>query len=234
MHTKPITIAIDGYSSCGKSTIAKKLAASLGYIYIDSGAMYRAITYHTLHQGLWQQGILNEKALQEAMPSLQVSFTRNKEGLLRTLLNGVDIEEEIRTMEVSSYVSPIATLSYVREAMTRQQQAMGEQGGIVMDGRDVGTAVFPQAELKIFVTARPEVRAMRRYKELQSKGDTTTTLQEVANNLQERDRIDSTRAIAPLRKAEDARTLDNSDLSLQQQDQIVLAWANEAIAQKNL
>lgn len=233
MTDSKITIAIDGYSSCGKSTMAKALAAALGYIYIDSGAMYRAITLYSLRHGMWQQGEVDQERLAADMPQLEVSFNRNSRGELRTLLNGEDVEEAIRTMEVSNHVSPIAALPFVRTALTLQQQALGEQKGIVMDGRDVGTTGFPNAELKIFVIARPEVRAQRRFDELRSKGDSTSTLDEVLANLSERDRIDSTRAVSPLRQAEDARVLDNSELTLNQQDELALSWAREVIAQQN-
>ena len=230
MTDRKITIAIDGYSSCGKSTMAKALAKSLGYIYIDSGAMYRAITLYSLRQGMWPQGEVDQERLANDMPQLKVSFKRDSQGQLRTLLNDEDIEEAIRTMEVSNHVSPIAALPFVRSALTLQQQALGREKGIVMDGRDIGTTVFPFAEPKIFVTARPEVRAQRRFEELRSEGDAASTLEEVLTNLRERDRIDSTRAVSPLRQAEDARVLDNSDLTLDQQDEVALSWARETIA----
>jgi len=230
--TDKIVVAIDGYSSCGKSTMAKALAKSLGYIYIDSGAMYRAVTLYSLRHGMWNQGEVDQERLANDMPQLKVSFKRDSQGQLRTLLNDEDVEEAIRTMEVSNHVSPIAALPFVRSALTlQQQQALGREKGIVMDGRDIGTTVFPFAELKIFVTARPEVRAQRRFDELRSKGDTTSTLEEVLTNLKERDHIDSTRAVSPLRQAEDARVLDNSELTLDQQDAIALSWARETIAQ---
>ncbi len=170
MTNRKITIAIDGYSSCGKSTMAKALAKSLGYIYIDSGAMYRAVTLYSLRHGMWNQGEVDQERLAKDMPQLKVSFKRDDLGQLRTLLNDEDVEEAIRTMEVSNHVSPIAALPFVRSALTLQQQALGREKGIVMDGRDIGTTVFPFAELKIFVTARPEVRAQRRFDELRSKG----------------------------------------------------------------
>ena len=232
MTDRKITIAIDGYSSCGKSTMAKALAKSLGYIYIDSGAMYRAVTLSSLRHGMWNQGEVDQERLANDMPQLKVSFKRDSQGQLRTLLNDEDVEEAIRTMEVSNHVSPIAALPFVRSALTlQQQQALGREKGIVMDGRDIGTTVFPFAELKIFVTARPEVRAQRRFDELRSKGDTTSTLEEVLTNLKERDHIDSTRAVSPLRQAEDARVLDNSELTLDQQDASALSGARETIAQ---
>lgn len=231
MTDRKITIAIDGYSSCGKSTMAKALAKSLGYIYIDSGAMYRAVTLYSLRHGMWNQGEVDQERLAKDMPQLKVSFKRDDLGQLRTLLNDEDVEEAIRTMEVSNHVSPIAALPFVRSALTLQQQALGREKGIVMDGRDIGTTVFPFAELKIFITARPEVRAQRRFDELRSKGDMTSTLEEVLTNLKERDHIDSTRAVSPLRQADDARVLDNSELTLDQQDAVALSWARETIAQ---
>ncbi|WP_025842267.1 (d)CMP kinase [Porphyromonas gingivicanis] len=233
MTSDKIIIAIDGHSSCGKSTMAKALAQALNYTYIDTGAMYRAVTLFSLQENLWQGDILDTDALCCKLPSLSISFERTEDGELHTFLNGKDVEKEIRTMEVSGHVSPVSTLGFVREAMVAQQQAMGQQKGIVMDGRDIGTTVFPQAELKVFVTARPEVRAMRRYKELQEKGD-KTSFETVLANLTERDRIDSTRAISPLAKAVDARILDNSTLSIEEQNQLLLSWANEVIAQQKV
>lgn len=233
MTSDKIIIAIDGHSSCGKSTMAKALAQALNYTYIDTGAMYRAVTLFSLQENLWQGDILDADALCCKLPSLSISFERTEDGELHTFLNGKDVEKEIRTMEVSGHVSPVSTLGFVREAMVAQQQAMGQQKGIVMDGRDIGTTVFPQAELKVFVTARPEVRAMRRYKELQEKGD-KTSFETVLANLTERDRIDSTRAISPLAKAVDARILDNSILSIEEQNQLLLSWANEVIAQQKV
>lgn len=213
--------------------MAKALAQALNYTYIDTGAMYRAVTLFSLQENLWQGDILDTDALCCKLPSLSISFERTEDGELHTFLNGKDVEKEIRTMEVSGHVSPVSTLGFVREAMVAQQQAMGQQKGIVMDGRDIGTTVFPQAELKVFVTARPEVRAMRRYKELQEKGD-KTSFETVLANLTERDRIDSTRAISPLAKAVDARILDNSILSIEEQNQLLLSWANEVIAQQKV
>lgn len=213
--------------------MAKALAQALNYTYIDTGAMYRAVTLFSLQENLWQGDILDTDALCCKLPSLSISFERTEDGELHTFLNGKDVEKEIRTMEVSGHVSPVSTLGFVREAMVAQQQAMGQQKGIVMDGRDIGTTVFPQAELKVFVTARPEVRAMRRYKELQEKGD-KTSFETVLANLTERDRIDSTRAISPLAKAVDARILDNSTLSIEEQNQLLLSWANEVIAQQKV
>ncbi len=218
-----ITIAIDGHSSCGKSTMAKDLAREIGYIYIDSGAMYRCCALFALEHGLIAaDGTIDTAALEALMPEIQVSFRLNAEtGRPDTYLNGENVEQRIRTMEVSSHVSPIAALPFVRAAMTAQQQAMGREGGIVMDGRDIGTAVFPDAELKIFVTASDEIRAQRRYDELVAKGQ-PADFQEVLDNLRERDRIDSTREVAPLRQAPDALVLDNSHLTIEEQKQWLL------------
>lgn len=230
MKQNKIIIAIDGHSSCGKSTMAKALAKALDYTYIDTGAMYRAVTLFSLRANLWQGDTLDTDALARELPSLHISFEQINGGERHTHLNGEDVEKEIRTMEVSDRVSPVSTLAFVREAMVAQQQAMGEKKGVVMDGRDIGTTVFPQAELKVFVTALPEVRALRRYQELQQKGE-ETSFEAVLANLTERDRIDSTRAISPLIKVADARILDNSHLSIEQQNQLLLAWANEVIGQ---
>ncbi|MBR0434260.1 MAG: (d)CMP kinase [Bacteroidaceae bacterium] len=225
---KKITIAIDGHSSCGKSTMAKDLAREIGYIYIDSGAMYRCCTLFAIEQGLIAaDGTIDEAELERRMPEISVSFQLNPEtGRPDAYLNGENVEQRIRTMEVSSHVSPVAALPFVREAMTAQQQAMGREGGIVMDGRDIGTAVFPDAELKVFVTAAPEIRAQRRYDELRAKGE-ECDFDEILANLQERDRIDSTRAVAPLRQAEDAIVLDNSHLTIEEQKKWLLERFHE-------
>ncbi|MDO4671320.1 (d)CMP kinase [Falsiporphyromonas endometrii] len=218
MQQKRIIIAIDGHSSCGKSTMAKDLAKEIGYIYVDTGAMYRAVTLYSIQNKMWQGSALDEEALRCAMPNIKVGFKYYpEEGRSHTLLNGQDVEKEIRTMEVSGKVSPIATIPFVREAMVAQQQSFGLDKGIVMDGRDVGTTVFPNAELKIFVTADPKVRAQRRLDEIRAKGDSTTTFEEVLKNLNERDYIDSHREISPLRQAEDALVLDNSHMSIPEQ-----------------
>lgn len=220
---KRITIAIDGHSSCGKSTMAKDLAREVGYIYIDSGAMYRCCTLFAMQQGLIApDGTIDEATFQRRMAEVHVSFRLNAEtGRPDTYLNGKNVEQQIRTMEVSAHVSPVAALPFVRAAMTAQQQQMGEQGGIVMDGRDIGTAVFPHAEMKIFVTASDEIRAQRRYDELKAKGE-DVDFQVILENLRERDRIDSTRAVAPLRQAEDALVLDNSHMTIAEQKQWLL------------
>ena len=219
----PITIAIDGHSSCGKSTMAKDLARQIGYIYIDSGAMYRCCTLFCIEQGLIREdGSVDVEALEPRMGEISVSFRFNPEtGRPDAYLNGENVESRIRTMEVSSYVSPVAAIPFVRKAMTAQQQLMGQKGGIVMDGRDIGTAVFPNAEMKVFVTASPEVRAQRRYDELRAKGD-DVSFDEILKNLQERDRIDSTSEVAPLRQAPDALVLDNSHLTIEEQKQWLL------------
>lgn len=214
---KKITIAIDGYSSCGKSTMAKDLAREIGYIYIDSGAMYRAVTLYSLRHGFFTPRGIDEEALRQALPNVHISFQLNPEtGRPMTYLNGENVENEIRTMEVSGHVSPIAALGFVREALVSQQQAMGREKGIVMDGRDIGTVVFPDAELKVFVTASPQIRAQRRYDELKAKGQ-EASFEEILHNVEERDRIDRSRAVSPLRQAEDALLLDNSHLTIAEQ-----------------
>ena len=215
---KKITIAIDGFSSCGKSTMAKDLAKEIGYIYVDTGAMYRSVTLFALRHNLFNaDGTIRERELQEQMKDINISFQLNKTtGRPDTYLNGENVENAIRTMEVSSHVSPIATLAFVREALVAQQQRMGAEKGIVMDGRDIGTVVFPKAELKIFVTASAEVRAQRRYDELKAKG-MDADYADILKNVEERDYIDSHRATSPLRKADDAIELDNSNLTIAEQ-----------------
>ena len=216
---KKITIAIDGHSSCGKSTMAKDLAREVGYVYVDTGAMYRCVTLYALRHGLFTDGGIDEDALRRALPDLHISFKFNAEaGRPDTYLNGELVERDIRTMEVSSHVSPIATLGFVREAMVAQQQLMGRDKGVVMDGRDIGTVVFPDAELKIFVTASAEVRAQRRYDELQQKG-MPADYADILKNVQERDYIDSHREVSPLRQADDALLLDNSHMTIAEQKQ---------------
>lgn len=216
---KKITIAIDGYSSCGKSTMAKDLAREIGYIYIDSGAMYRAVTLYSLRNGFFTAQGIDTEALKAALPDIHISFKLNPETQRPlTFLNGENVEEAIRTMEVSSRVSPIAALGFVREALVKQQQEMGNAKGIVMDGRDIGTVVFPNAELKIFVTASAEIRAQRRYDELKAKGQ-EASYKEILANVQERDYIDQHREVGPLRQADDAILLDNSHLSISEQKQ---------------
>ena len=220
---KKITIAIDGFSSCGKSTMAKDLAREVGYIYIDSGAMYRAVTLYSIENGIFDGDVSDTEKLKKAIKDIQISFRPNPEtGRPDTYLNGVNVENKIRTMGVSSKVSPISALDFVREAMVAQQQAMGKEKGIVMDGRDIGTTVFPDAELKIFVTATPEIRAQRRFDELKAKGQ-EGSFEEILENVKQRDYIDQHREVSPLRKADDALLLDNSNLSIEQQKE----WLSE-------
>ena len=220
---KKIVVAIDGHSSCGKSTMAKSLAAQVGYIYVDTGAMYRAVTLFAMRQGLFDaQGQPDAARLEALVPKIEVSFRLDPDTHLPLVcLNGEVVEEEVRTLEVSSHVSAIAALPFVREALTRQQQRMGEEKGIVMDGRDIGTVVFPQAELKVFVTASAEVRAQRRFLELTAKGQ-TVAFEDILRNVQERDYIDSHREVAPLRQADDALVLDNSEMTREEQMQWLL------------
>lgn len=220
---KKIIIAIDGHSSSGKSTMAKDLAKEIGYTYIDTGAMYRAVTLYCLQHDLFEGGNVKEDLLKQAIPSIDISFRLNPDtGRADTYLNGVNVEKEIRGMEVASWVSPVAMVSFVRESLVAKQQAMGEQKGIVMDGRDIGTAVFPGAELKLFVTASPEVRAQRRVDELKAKGE-DVSYEQVLENVVLRDKLDSERPISPLRKADDALVLDNSTMTLAEQK----AWLLE-------
>ena len=225
-----IIIAIDGHSSCGKSTMAKALAQQVGYIYVDSGAMYRAVTLFALrHQLFNADGSVKAEDLQSRMSDVKVHFKLDPAtNLPVTYLNEERVEDEIRTLEVSQHVSPVAALPCVREAMTAAQQAMGEEKGIVMDGRDIGTAVFPHAELKIFVTASAEVRAQRRFDELQAKG-LPASYEDILKNVQERDYIDSHREVSPLRQAEDALVLDNSHLTREQQNQWLLQQFDAAV-----
>lgn len=220
---KKITIAIDGFSSCGKSTMAKDLAREIGYIYIDSGAMYRAVTLYALDNGMFLGDRIDTERLKSDMQHIHISFQINPDtGKPDTYLNGTCVERRIRTMEVSSRVSPIAALDFVRNAMVARQQEMGKAKGIVMDGRDIGTTVFPDAELKIFVTASAEIRAQRRYDELKAKGE-TASLEDILENVKQRDYIDQHREVSPLKKADDALLLDNSHLTIAQQK----AWLYE-------
>lgn len=229
---KKITIAIDGHSSCGKSTMAKRLARELGYIYVDTGAMYRTVTLYALREGYFAaDGTIDESRLAADIEAgkVEVSFSFNEAtGLPEPCLNGEVVEGFIRGIEVSNHVSPIAALPFVRSAMTAQQQRMGEEGGIVMDGRDIGTVVFPNAELKVFVTASAEVRAQRRYDELVEKGQ-PAAYDEILRNVQERDYIDSHREVAPLRQADDALLLDNSNLSREEQSSWLYEQAMKVI-----
>ena len=221
MGQKRITIAIDGHSSTGKSTMAKALAKRVGYAYVDTGAMYRAVTLYALRNKLIKGEIVDEKALREHLKrgDITITFRPTKDGKSVTVLNGRNVERYIRTMRVSNVVSIIAAIGFVRKAMVKQQQAMGKDKGVVMDGRDIGTVVFPDAEMKVFATASAEVRAQRRFDELRAKGDTTTTFEEVLENVTERDRIDSTRKESPLRQADDAVVLDNSHMTIEEQNE---------------
>lgn len=227
---KKIVIAIDGFSSCGKSTMAKDLAKEIGYIYIDSGAMYRAVTLYCIQNGLFSGEVIDENALRQAMNSIQITFRHNPlTGRPDTYLNGKNVEKEIRSMQVADKVSTISTLDFIRKAMVAQQQEMSKGKGIVMDGRDIGTVVFPDAELKIFVTASPEIRAERRIKELEAKGE-IVSFEEVLENVKKRDYIDTTRKESPLKKADDALILDNSDLSIAEQKAWLLVQYKNAVS----
>lgn len=223
---KKITIAIDGHSSCGKSTMAKDLAKELGYIYVDTGAMYRAVTLYSMRNDLFtEDGEVNTEALKAKMEDIHIGFKFNAEaGRPDTYLNGELVEKVIRSIEVSNRVSKIAAIPFVREAMVSQQREMGKEKGIVMDGRDIGTTVFPDAELKVFVTASAEVRAQRRFDELKAKG-MPADYDEILKNVQERDYIDSHREVSPLRQADDALLLDNSNMTIPEQK----AWLLEQV-----
>lgn len=219
LSMKKITIAIDGFSSCGKSTMAKDLAKRIGYIYVDTGAMYRSVTLFALRNGLFNEDdSINVDELEKRMDEINISFKLNEEtGKPDTYLNGELVEKEIRSMEVSNRVSPIAAIPFVRTAMVAQQQKMGKEKGIVMDGRDIGTVVFPDAELKVFVTASAEVRAQRRFDELKGKG-MEADFDEILKNVQERDYVDSHREVSPLKQADDAIVLDNSYMTIEEQN----------------
>ena len=228
---RKITIAIDGHSSCGKSTMAKELARRLGYIYVDTGAMYRCVTLYAMRHDLFEaDGTVKLDALQQAMSDISVSFQLNEEtSRPDAYLNGECVEREIRSLEVSNHVSPIAAVPFVREARVAQQQQMGQGGGIVMDGRDIGTVVFHDAELKIFVTASARVRAQRRYDELQQKG-MAADFDAILKNVEERDYIDSHREVGPLRQADDALLLDNSQLTIPEQNEWLMERYRETMA----
>ena len=226
---KKITIAIDGFSSCGKSTMAKDLAKKLGYVYVDTGAMYRAVTLYAMRNGLFNaDGSVKTADLERQMNKINITFKLNKTAERPdTYLNNELVENDIRTLEVSNHVSQIAAVPFIREAMVAQQQRMGKDKGVVMDGRDIGTTVFPEAELKVFVTASAEVRAQRRYDELKEKG-MPADFNDILKNVQERDYIDSHREVSPLRKAADAIELDNSHMTIAEQS----AWLMEQVEQK--
>ncbi len=228
MTVKKIIIAIDGHSSCGKSTMAKSLAQELGYIYIDSGAMYRVVTLYALRNGLINNGVPSTERLIAELKNIKITFKWDElAGKNTTFLNGENVEEEIRRLEVSQNVSPISTIAEVRKEMVKQQRENGINKGIVMDGRDIGTVVFPDAELKIFMTASPEIRAQRRFDELKQKGE-KVDFDSILKNVEGRDKIDSTREASPLKKADDALTLDNSNLTREQQ----LKWTLEKVKEK--
>lgn len=225
---KKITIAIDGFSSCGKSTMAKDLAREVGYIYVDTGAMYRAVTLFAMRNDVFDaEGNIDETKLKALLPDVKLTFQLNNETKLpEVCLNGENVERYIRTLEVSQHVSPIAALPFVREKLVEQQQAMGNEKGIVMDGRDIGTVVFPNAELKIFVTASAEIRAQRRFKELETKG-MPADFDEILQNVEQRDYIDTHRETSPLRQADDALVLDNSHLTVAEQKVWLMEKFNE-------
>ena len=221
--SRKIVIAIDGFSSCGKSTFAKAIAARLGYIFIDTGAMYRAVTLYSLEHGAVVDGEVQQDKVVELLPQIEISFRFNAErGASDIYVNGVEVEQKIRSIEVSNLVSKISSIAQVREKLVAMQQRMGQERGVVMDGRDIGTVVFPDAELKIYMTADPVVRAQRRYDELTAKGD-DVTLEEILENVISRDHADMNREISPLRQAEDAIVLDNSHMSVEEQ----MAWFME-------
>lgn len=225
---KKIVIAIDGFSSCGKSTMAKDLAREVGYIYVDTGAMYRAVTLFAMRNDVFDaEGNIDETRLKALLPDVKLTFQLNNETKLpEVCLNGENVERYIRTLEVSQHVSPIAALPFVREKLVEQQQAMGNEKGIVMDGRDIGTVVFPNAELKIFVTASAEIRAQRRFKELEAKG-MPADFDEILQNMEQRDYIDTHRETSPLRQADDALVLDNSHLTIAEQKVWLMEKFNE-------
>lgn len=225
--TKKINIAIDGYSSCGKGTLAKVLAKSLNYIFIDTGAMYRAVTYAMIQKGIELDNLVE---LEKLLPNLSITFKHIPEDdFYHTFLNGEDIENEIRSMAVSNLVSPVSKIQIVRDFLVKQQQEIGLNKGVVMDGRDIGTVVFPNAELKIFMTAKAEIRAHRRLNELKENGNLSITYEEVLKNLNDRDYSDSNRSNSPLLKAEDAIVIDNSELSKAEQNELALSFAHKAI-----
>ncbi|AUC79645.1 (d)CMP kinase [Nonlabens sp. MB-3u-79] len=227
--SKKITIAIDGHSSTGKSTAAKQLALKLHYVYVDTGAMYRAVSYFALREKLLVNGNLDKQKLIEKLKDIRISFVFNKDTNNADVhLNGENIEKQIRTLEVSSVVSKVAEVSEVRAKLVEQQKAMGDKKGIVMDGRDIGSVVFPDAELKVFMTAAPEIRAQRRYLELVEKGD-DVSLEEVLKNVVERDHMDSSREDSPLIQLPEAKLLDTSEMTREEQFELLVSWAEEAI-----
>ena len=215
-----IIVAIDGFSSCGKSTMAKDLAREVGYIYVDSGAMYRAVSVFCIQSGWMNNTEINASELEKNIESISIEFKTNAEGISETYLNGENVEVKIRSLEVANGASRVSTLGFVRRELVRQQQLMGQKKGIVMDGRDIGTVVFPEAELKIFLTASPEIRAQRRLDEMAAKGE-TASFEEVLTNVKERDERDQGRIESPLRKADDAVLIDNSYLTREEQSMLL-------------
>lgn len=227
---KKITIAIDGFSSTGKSTLAKQLADWLDYIYVDTGAMYRAVTLFAMQQGFIEDAKVDQAALENTLQNISIDFKKNEStGVAEVFLNGINVEKQIRTLEVSALVSPVAAISAVRIKLVSQQQKLGQNKGVVMDGRDIATVVFPEAELKIFLDASAATRAERRYKELIANGD-EVSLEDVLANVVERDHIDSTRKDSPLIKAKDAIAIDNSHMNLEDQFHVILQLAKDRIA----
>ncbi|MBO5787776.1 MAG: (d)CMP kinase [Bacteroidaceae bacterium] len=228
---KKIIIAIDGFSSCGKSTMAKALARNIGYLYFDSGAMYRAVALYCMQNGLINNDVIDTDALRACMKDIRITFKADPETRNSiTYLNGMNVEHDIRSLEVSKYVSPVAALDFVRNEMVEQQRELGKEKGIVMDGRDIGTTVFPNAEMKVFVTASAEVRAQRRYDELTARGD-KPDYNEILENVLLRDHIDQTREVSPLKKADDALLLDNSNLTREQQMEWLIETYNKLISE---
>ena len=226
---RKVTIAIDGYSSCGKSTLAKEIAKNLNYRYVDSGAMYRAVTLHLINRGILKDGSYLKQAVLDALPLIKIDFVFNKDkGISETYLNSVNVEKDIRTMFVSKQVSPISAIKEVRTKLVDLQQEMGKEGAVVMDGRDIGTVVFPNAEVKLFMTADPDVRAERRLLELKGNGQ-KSSFDEVKDNLTKRDYIDMNRDVSPLRQADDAVVIDNSEITREEQLDIALNIIKEKI-----
>lgn len=226
---RTITIAIDGFSSTGKSTLGRQLANYLDYVFVDSGAMYRAVTLYGLQEGFISETGFDSEKLIASLTDISLEFVNNSEGIAEIHLNGENVEKEIRTLEISEYVSPVATLSEVRKKLVELQRKLGEGRGVVMDGRDIGTVVMPNAELKIFMNASREVRAQRRYEELLKRGE-NISYEEVLENVTERDNIDSTRQLSPLKQADDAIVVDNSEMNISDQFHMILQLAKDRIA----
>ena len=224
---RKLIIAVDGFSSCGKSTMAKALAKTLGYTYIDSGAMYRTLSLYCLRNGLMKESSIDEPALMAALDGIEITFEKNTEGVSQTYLNGENVENEIRNLEVSNAVSIVSAVGFVRKALVALQRKLSVGGGVVMDGRDIGTVVFPNADLKLFVTADAKIRAKRRYDELVEKGQ-PEDFEAILANIEWRDKLDQTRAVSPLKKADDAVVLDNGNMTIEEQD----AWLLEQVNRK--